>query len=192
MADDIVTVIKDQHRRIESLLDQASEEGADTRALLRQVSDLLVPHSEAEESFVYPTIKAKDSSESEEVKDGTAEHHHIEGTLQELLAEDPDGPGYDGKLAGMVGELRHHIEEEEQDLLPVLTEKASAEERAELARRFAAATSWSGDTGAGSGSGSGSEDGQTRDELYAKAKEQDVPGRSTMSKDELADAVDES
>lgn len=190
MADDIVTLIKAQHRTIEKLLDRAADEGADTLALLRQVSDLLVPHSEAEESFVYPTIKAKDSSETDEVKDGAAEHHHIEGTLKELLAEDPDGPGYDGKLAGMVGELRHHIEEEEQDLLPVLSDKVSADERAELAQRFAAATHWSG---GGAGEDAGSGDGSpTRDELYEKAKEQDVPGRSTMSKDALADAVGES
>ncbi len=29
----------------------------------------------------------------------------------------------------------------------------------------------------------------TRDELYEQAKELDITGRSTMSKDELADAV---
>jgi cation transport regulator ChaB len=38
--------------------------------------------------------------------------------------------------------------------------------------------------------GDGSSGGPTKDELYEKAKELDVEGRSSMSKDELARAVD--
>lgn len=137
---DVVTLIKAQHRQMEKLLDSAQAEDTDTLALLHQVSDLLLPHSEAEESFVYPAIRAHDSSEDDEVKDGTAEHHHIESLMRELLAEDPDGPGYDGKLAALIGELRHHVEEEEEELLPVLSDKATAEEREQLGARFAEAT----------------------------------------------------
>ncbi len=186
---DVVTLIKAQHREMERLLDQASQKDADTLALLRQVNELLVAHSEAEESFVYPAIEEADPEEAEEVKDGAAEHHHIEDLLGQLLEEDPDGPGYDGKLAAMVGELHHHVEEEEQELLPVLADKASSQQRADLAARFAEATGW---TGRG-GSDLDGKDGQpTRDELYAQAKEQRVPGRSTMNKTELAEAVDES
>lgn len=88
----------------------------------------------------------------------------------------------------MVGELRHHVEEEEQELLPVLETKTSSEKRADLAARFAQATGW---TGKGS-SDLGSADAQpTRPELYDKAKEQKVPGRSGMNKAELAEAVDD-
>jgi hemerythrin superfamily protein len=181
MTDDVVTLIKAQHREMERLLDQAAEEDADTLALLRQVNELLIPHSEAEESFVYPAIEKADPEEAEEVQDGAAEHHHIEELLGQLLEEDPDDPGYDGKLAAMVGELRHHIEEEEQELLPVLETKASSEKRADLATRFAEATGWASRPDAQ----------PTRAELYDKAKEQQVPGRSAMSKAELAEAVDD-
>jgi len=184
---DIVELITAQHRQVDELLEQAQSEGADVPTLLRQVSDLLLPHSQAEESFVYPTIRERDPSETEEVHDGVAEHHHIEQLLQELLTEDPEGPGFDGKLAAMVGELRHHVEEEEQDLLPVLSEKASKEEREQLGARFAAET---GSSDVTTSSGSSSDTEATREELYEKAKEQDVPGRSKMSKDELAKAVD--
>jgi hemerythrin superfamily protein len=186
---DIVEVIKAQHRQVDQLLEQAQQEGADTRSLLQQVSELLLPHSEAEESFVYPTIREHDRSQADEVHDGTAEHHHIEELLQELLSQQPGSPGYDGKLTAMVAELRHHVEEEEQDLLPVLSEHASAEERAELAARFIEATGQDGGAAAGVPQASGG--AKTRDELYEKAKEQDVPGRSSMTKEELAEAVDD-
>ena len=192
---DVVELIKIQHRRIDELLEQAEQaEPEQMAALLRQVADLLLPHSQAEESFVYPAIRDYDKAEADEVKDGVAEHHHIEGLLQELLAEDPSGPGYDGKLAAMIGELRHHVEEEEQDLLPVLTERASDEEREELGARFAEVTGHQLEDEAERAEPSPDEDadgdGVTREELYEQAKKKDVPGRSTMSKDELARALD--
>src|SRR5919202_5173601 len=161
---DVVELIKAQHRRIDELLEQAEKaEPEQVGGLLRQVADLLLPHSEAEESFVYPAIKDYDRSEDDEVKDGVAEHHHIEGLLKELLEEEPGGPGYDGKLAAMIGELRHHVEEEEQDLLPVLSEQASDEEREELGARFAEVTDHQLEDEAVKGSRSSDGDGVTRD-----------------------------
>lgn len=198
---DVVEVIKEQHRVIDSLLSQAESEGADVRALMQQVADLLKPHSKAEESFVYPSIRQKQADETEMVKDGVAEHHHLEGMLDELLTEDPEGPGYDGKLAALIGELRHHVEEEEQDLLPVLSRKAGEQEREAMGRRFLEETGQAGGAGSdasaatdsGSGSGgsrSGGSAEPTKAELYEKAKEQDIEGRSTMTKDELKQAVE--
>lgn len=199
---DVVELIKAQHRQVEALLQQAEQsEPEEMVSVLQQVADLLKPHSEAEESFIYPAIRDYDSSEGEEVNDGVAEHHHIEGLLAELLAEDPSGPGYDGKLAALIGELRHHVEEEEQDLLPVLADKANAEEREELGARFSEVTGWL-ESEPGTGSGGRGRDrqgadkqpvddagGATRAELYEQAKEQQVAGRSTMTKDQLAQAL---
>jgi hemerythrin superfamily protein len=194
---DIVELIKSQHRQVDDLLKEAEEmaeqgEKAGIPALLEQVSAVLLPHSEAEESFVYPTITDLDTSEREDVHDGVAEHHHVEALLRGLIAEDPETPGYDGKLAAMAGELRHHVEEEEQELLPVLSEKATDEQRSELGDRFAAVTgSDAVRPDASAPPGATVDPGEaTRAELYEMAKEQDVPGRSTMSKEELAEAVD--
>lgn len=192
---DIVDLIKVQHRHMDELLEQAEKaEPDEVLDLLKQVAGLLLPHSEAEESFVYPAIRNYDDSEADEVHDGVAEHHHVEELMQQLLTEEPGGPGYDGKLAAMIGELRHHVEEEEEELLPVLTEKASAEEREELGVRFAEVTGYQLEDaaerrGAAASAASG-DGGATRDELYQQAKEQDVPGRSSMTKDELARAVE--
>ena len=183
---DVVDLIKAQHRAMDDLLEQAQQAEPDqVRELLQRVADMLLPHSHAEESFVYPAIREYDSSEDAEVKDGTAEHHHIEELMRELLSEDPSGPGYDGKLAAMVGELRHHVEEEEEDLLPVLSREASDDEREELGARFAEVTGHEADDVRPASE-------LTRDELYEQAKEQGVEGRSSMSKEELARAVERS
>jgi hemerythrin-like domain-containing protein len=185
---DVVALIKSQHRELEELLEQAEQEDTDTLALLAQVATLLKPHSEAEESYVYPRIAELQEDEADEVHDGTAEHHHADALLDELLAGDPDEPGYDGKLAALIGELKHHIEEEETELLTVLTEKADDAERQALGNRFAADTGSAEVRPDADASSSGE---ATKAELYELAKEQDVPGRSTMTKDELASAVTE-
>jgi len=188
---DIVALITSQHRQVDELLEQAEQDSSAAPALLRQVADLLRPHSQAEESFVYPRIAELQPEEAEEVHDGTAEHHHAEQLLDELLAGGPDQPGWDGKLAALAGELRHHVEEEESDLLPVLAEHASAEELEELGNRFAAETGSSevrpdALTGAGAPA-----DETSKTDLYERAKDLDVPGRSTMTKEELAKAITE-
>ncbi|WP_127131597.1 hemerythrin domain-containing protein [Georgenia sp. SYP-B2076] len=184
---DIVDVIKAQHREVEKLLEKAEEGGPAAAGFLQQVNDLLKPHSEAEESFVYPTIRERREDEADQVHDSVAEHHHIEELLEELVSTDPETPGYDGKLAALVGELSHHVEEEEQDLLPVLAKVLSAEEREEMGQRFARETG-AGDRPAAAATEAGGKE-PTKEELYEKAQEQDVPGRSSMTKDELKDAV---
>ena len=180
---DIVEIIKAQHRQVDRLLNRAAEDDADTVALLREVASMLIPHSAAEEDFVYPTIRDKATDAGEDVADGAAEHHQIERMLQDLLHGDPSDPGYDGTLAAVTGELRHHVQEEEEELLPILEKRASRVEREEMGRRFVEATTGTRPAGPAEGNG------QTRQELYEKAKEQDIPGRSKMTKDELAEAV---
>jgi hemerythrin superfamily protein len=178
---DILEIIKDQHRQVDELLKQAEEDGSDKAALLREVARMLLPHSAAEEDFVYPTIRAKAKEAGEEVQDGVEEHHQIEEMLQNLLKGDPGDPGWDGTLAAITGELRHHVQEEEDELLPILGERLSDDERAEMGLRFAEATSGALPDGTH----------DTRKELYEKAKEQDIPGRSKMTKEQLAEAVGE-
>ncbi|WIM98767.1 hemerythrin domain-containing protein [Actinoplanes oblitus] len=182
---DIVEIIKEQHQKVDQLLEQAASSENDQLALLQEVARMLLPHSEAEEDFVYPAIRAKAAETGDEVRDGVEEHHQIEEMLQNLLKGSPDDPGWDGTLAAITGELRHHVEEEEQDLLPVLADKLSDAEREEMGRRFVEAT-----TGALPHEAHAAHE-ETRKELYEKAKEQDIAGRSRMTKDELAKAVSE-
>lgn len=135
----VITLIKDDHKKLEAVFKQLEAEKGDTRKLLMEVAELLVPHSRAEEQVVYPAIKQATPEEGEMVDDGLAEHQHVEKTLNRLLAMDPDEPGADGLVAAMIGEVRHHVEEEEQDLLPKFGDEASNPELGELGDRFAAA-----------------------------------------------------
>ena len=94
---------------------------------------------------------------------------------RELLAKvremAPDVPGFGGAVAALKGAIQHHVEDEESEAFPKL--------RKEMRDRIPKAPP-----------GSGTTDGLSRDELYEKAKELDITGRSNMSKDDLQHAVE--
>ena len=136
----VVTLIKDDHKALEAVFKKLeSAEPGEIPDLLRQVERLLVPHSKAEEQVVYPAIKRLVPDEESDVDDGLAEHKHVEETLTELLAADPEAPGVDGLIAAMIGEVRHHVEEEEEEILPALVEAADNQQLGELGEEFTAA-----------------------------------------------------
>ena len=133
----VITLIKDDHKKLEAVFKQLeSAEPAETPPLLAQVAKLLIPHSKAEEQVVYPAIKATAPDEESDVDDGIAEHHHVEETLKQLLASDPEAPGADGLIAAMIGEVRHHVQEEEEEILPAFAEAASNETLSDLGTTF--------------------------------------------------------
>jgi len=133
----VITLLKDDHKELEAVLKNLENaEPSERKALLRQVAELLIPHSKAEEKVVYPAIKAAAPDEASDVDDGLAEHHHVEETLNELMESDPQAPGVDGLIAAMIGEVRHHVEEEEQEILPKFSDAASSQQLSELGERF--------------------------------------------------------
>lgn len=135
----VITLIKDDHKELEAVFKKLEAQKGDMRALLMQVAELLVPHSKAEEEVVYPAIKSTAPEETSDVDDGLAEHHHVEETLTQLLGMDPEEPGADGLIAAMIGEVRHHVEEEEDLILPKFAEEATNQQLSELGDQFTAA-----------------------------------------------------
>ncbi|HEU5144396.1 MAG TPA: hemerythrin domain-containing protein [Dermatophilaceae bacterium] len=135
----VITLIKEDHKELEAVFKQLEAQKGDIRSLLMQVAELLVPHSKAEEEVVYPAIKSTAPQEAEDVDDGLAEHQHVEETLTQLLVMDPEEPGADGLIAAMIGEVRHHVEEEEEMILPKFADEASNQQLSELGDQFTAA-----------------------------------------------------
>jgi hemerythrin superfamily protein len=132
-------MIKADHRALEDVFVKLEAEKGDTSSLLEQVKELLVPHSKAEEKVVYPAIKSTVPAEGSDVDDGIAEHHHVASVLARVMGEDPDDPGADGLVAAIIGEVRHHVEEEENDILPKFAKAATKEQLDDLGRQFASA-----------------------------------------------------
>lgn len=203
MADDVITLIIRDHRELDELFDRLLKSTGDERVQLTdRIGDLLIAHSRAEEDRVYPRIAQVAPSEKGEVHHGVEEHHEAEELLRKLQGMRPDDAQYESAAHELVDAVRHHIEEEETDILPTLEDSVEPNELEQLGRAFAerrqqglvsTAADRSGGATSSAGSSVGSSgDEPTKQELYEEAKRQDVPGRSKMTKDELARAVEES
>jgi hemerythrin superfamily protein len=123
---DVIEVLEHDHREVEEMFGELeSLRGASTdeqrerrRELTDQVTIELVRHSVAEEVIVYP--KVEDKVGEEEVEHAREEHAEAEETLKRLEKLDCDDPSFDDELATLMKEIRHHIEDEEDEMFAAM------------------------------------------------------------------------
>ena len=134
---DVVELLSADHREFDRIFTELeglrgrSEPDAVTRKreLVDEVTIGLVKHSVAEETRVYPLVEQKlDKDEAEHSKE---EHAEAEETMKRLERMDAGDPGFDGAVAELIGEIRHHVEHEEGRMF---TELRASFDRAELVR----------------------------------------------------------
>ena len=141
---DVIEVLEHDHREIEQMFAEleslrgASTEEAKSRrkAVTDQVTIELVRHSVAEEVLVYPRVEAKVSAE--EAEHARKEHAEAEETLKRLEKLDPDDPAFDDELATLMGEIRHHIEDEEGEMFAHMRQVIDSDDLEKLGGRVEA------------------------------------------------------
>lgn len=196
MASDAVQLIKDDHRVLEGLFDRLEAGEGDRRALIQEVAARLTAHSRAEEREVYPAVKEADPGEGDDVDHSYHEHQEAEHLLRKVRNL-IDSPHFDQALTEFVAAVKHHVEQEETQVLPALKKSVDAATLQQLGEAFSQARAEQlRETGLAEPGTGGAQEGDdlaeaTRDELYDMAKQADIPGRSAMNKNELAQALRE-
>ena len=178
---DILEHLTKEHRDVEGLLDrlESSEPGAERDRLIAEPVDSLGVHMDVEEQFLYPIVA--EELGSEESEEATNEHQLARDGLEQLQRLSDEG-GFAAAVEMVKAGISHHVDDEEKEMFPELREKA--------AERIEALDPEELEQQVRSGSGSStSVDDLTRDELYERAKEADISGRSDMTKEQLADAL---
>ena len=141
---DVIEILEHDHREVEQMFAEletlrgaATEEGKSRRKeLTEQVTIELVRHSVAEEVLVYPQVEDKVSAE--EAEHARKEHAEAEETLQRLEKLDADDPGFDGELAALMAEIRHHISDEEGEMFAHMRQVIEHDELRKLGGRVEA------------------------------------------------------
>lgn len=213
MPADVIELITADHRDVEALFAEMKRHPENRPALFAEVCAKFLAHSVAEEERVYPEIAKLVPEERPEVEHGTSEHHKAEEMLFALQDMDCDSPEFERVLDEFIAAVHEHVQEEESQVLPVLAKaapkrllqelgRAFSEGKAEVLRNPSAVTpaklkqngkhkarSSAKAKGGAQAKGGQATGDMSKGELYEKAKEAHVPGRSHMSKDELAAAV---
>lgn len=168
---DVVTAIMNDHRVLEGLFEELTSNRRERAVLVAEVRARLSAHSNAEERYVYSALRRLVPSESGEVRHGVEEHREAEEKLAAVLVAPVTE--FPGALGEFIAVVRHHVDEEESEILPALKAAMSIRKRDELGRRFESHRIKELRR-------VGIDDSLTKEDLYI---------RSSMSKDELARAL---
>jgi hemerythrin superfamily protein len=179
---ELFRILTRQHREVDAMLSQlAQASDADLRArLLPVLEQQLLAHAKAEEETFY--AKLAKAGERGEARHATREHRDIENALAELVALEVDDPSFDSTLARLTQAVEHHVEEEEGDVFEAAERSLEPEVLEQLADEFTESRRQHLEQLGGTDDGYAE---LTKEELLEEARDRDLPGRSTMTRDEL-------
>ncbi|HUR51253.1 MAG TPA: hemerythrin domain-containing protein [Mycobacteriales bacterium] len=176
MPDNVVDLIMNDHREVETLFARLESEPDQRAGLVPVLTTLLTAHSRAEEAEVYPVAKSE-AGETDEVEHSQEEHLEAEQLLAALAAADPESAEFETALAKAKEAIEHHVEEEESKVLPGLRERLTEERLMELGALFIATrTQHLGDQPVVD---------LRREDMLTQARNAGITGAATMSKSEL-------
>jgi hemerythrin superfamily protein len=135
-ADDAIALLTSQHREIEALLYQLTQQSprsAEFRRTFEELADALALHSELEEKLFYPAVKSEETLEL--LEDSVEDHLDIKRVLATMLDTAPDGDIL-AELDELGGLTEAHLVEEESDLFPKVRAELSAAELRQLGARM--------------------------------------------------------
>lgn len=187
---DAIRIIKHDHRKVESMFEQFETliglPGEGRTRLIEEICQELVIHTTLEEELLYPD--ARRVLDAEVVDHAEREHDEAERLIARIRACDPSSTEAEGLMLELKQSVTHHVEEEESNFLPRMEDACGTDVLESLGTRIEDRKEHleaKGDDGASS---SPLLD-LTKEELYDKAQQANIPGRSKMTKSELADAL---
>lgn len=140
---DAIVLLKDDHKKVERLFKQFEKAGEGAhktkRKLVDQVIAELTTHAYIEETLFYPTARSAVPETGEHVLESVEEHHVVAWMLSELARMDPADERFDAKMSVLMENVRHHVEEEEQEWFPQVRQAMGRKDLRDLGEKMEAA-----------------------------------------------------
>jgi hemerythrin superfamily protein len=152
--------------------------------LAQEIIDELGVHATIEEELFYPAVRSLSDELADTVEEGTQEHHVVKVLIEEISHDVKTGSAeWTAKMTVLIENVSHHAEEEEKGMFPKVRSATDASWLKEMAEKLEAKKSEL-------------HAARLADklplpsaELTKLAKEQQIPGRSSMDHEELAATV---
>jgi hemerythrin-like domain-containing protein len=140
---DAIAVLKQDHREVKDLFSRFERAGDGAGKQKRKLVDLMIAdlsrHASIEEQILYPWARENIDGADDEVLEALEEHHVVKWLLWELEDLDPGDERFDAKVTVMMENVRHHVEEEENELFSDIRDVATRAELLELGEALRAA-----------------------------------------------------
>ncbi len=118
VATGVVEMLKEDHEKVKGLFEEfeSAEQKQQGDIAATAIMELEV-HADLEEKLIYPAIREQ-IDEDEMMNEAVEEHHLVHVLIKELKKLKPKDEAFHAKFK-VLGELvKHHIEEEEGEILP--------------------------------------------------------------------------
>jgi len=113
-----VSLLKEDHARVKDLFDRfdAATSRSTKKKIVRLALAELKNHAAIEEEIFYPSVRKPVGKEI--MNEADEEHHIAKLLIAELDAMDGSESHFDAKFTVLAENVRHHIKEEEDEMLP--------------------------------------------------------------------------
>ncbi|MEO6144470.1 MAG: hemerythrin domain-containing protein [Dermatophilaceae bacterium] len=122
MSTDAIVVLKDDHQQIRKLFRdfQAAGENATTTKgkIATRIIEELTVHTYLENEVMYPEVRNLLPDLDHDILESYEEHHVADVLCMELYGMKPDAERFDAKMTVLIENVKHHMDEEEQDWFP--------------------------------------------------------------------------
>ena len=126
MSTDAIVYLKNDHKDLRRLFTQFEKAGENATTekgqLVGKMIELLTVHTYLENECMYPEVRKLLPDLEDDILESYEEHHVADILCAELAAMKPDAERFDAKTTVLIENVRHHIEEEEQDWFPKVRE----------------------------------------------------------------------
>lgn len=121
-------LLQADHDKVRELFDEYEAAGdRKTKAkqhIVEEVCTALEIHTKLEEEIFYPAIKALGEKEGNKlIAESIEEHQVVKNLIEEIRELDSDDEQYEAKFTVLMENVKHHIEEEEQEMFPLAEEE---------------------------------------------------------------------
>jgi hemerythrin superfamily protein len=127
---DAIALLMRDHREVEMLFKEFERlteraQKSKGKVVTRIIRELAI-HAAIEEMLFYPAVRTAGlkaasrvgESAADTVLESLEEHHIVKWTLSELEKMSPSDERYDAKVKVLMESVRHHVEEEQEELFP--------------------------------------------------------------------------
>lgn len=131
-----IQMLKDDHKTVDDLFKRYEEAGEGAVEEKRTIRDRVVKelsiHAHIEEVVFYPATREARGETEDMVREALQEHAEAKQALQQLSALEPDDPQFDQVMTQLIKSVRHHVDEEENEMFPKVNEALSPQALSDL------------------------------------------------------------
>src|SRR6476469_7883752 len=140
MSTDAIVLLKADHKQIREQFRRFNAAGENAAAakgkIVEKIIELLTVHTFIENEVMYPEVRKLLPDLEDDVLEYYEEHHVADMLVAELAGMTPDAERFTAKTTVLIENVRHHMDEEEDDWFPKVREGLGRKQLQDLGERM--------------------------------------------------------